>query len=125
MNVMNSIHGILSRIWLTILAVCVLTAATVVSAFGQTPPITAEQIDVIAAKSDRWLFIAALVLLLGFGALVVKWLLTQLDRQREASAAATDKLMTHLQADSLAAKMALEKNTAALDKMSELLKDKA
>lgn len=117
---------IFNQIWVAILSLSasIVLAAVLfwpVAAHAQTVPVTPEQIDELANKSDRWLFIAALILLLGFGAVVVKWLLAQLDKQREANQLATDKLITHLQTESSSARASLDRNTIALERNSNLL----
>lgn len=118
--------NIFTQIYIAILSLSasIVLAAVIfwpTSLHAQTIPVTPQQIDELANKSDRWLFIAALILLLGFGAVVVKWLLAQLDKQREANQLATDKLITHLQNESSAARASLDKNTIALERNSNLL----
>lgn len=117
---------IFNQIWIAIVSLSVSIVLAAINfwpmdAHAQTIPVTSQQIDELANKSDRWLFIAALVLLLGFGAIVVKWLLAQLDKQRDANQIATDKLILHLQSDAAASRSSLDKNTLALERNSNLL----
>jgi hypothetical protein len=93
---------IFNQIWLTTVSLftSIFVAAWLLiptHAYAQSAVPTLEQIDSLSSKSDRWLFLATLVALLLFGAFVVKTLLSQLDKQREAAALATDKLVAHLQ----------------------------
>lgn len=112
---------ILSLVWATVLCTSLVVVATT---YGQTViPVTAEQIDQIATKSDRWLFLATSIVLLGFGALVIKWLLSQLDRQRDANALITKDLVDHLKASAVEFKTALLSNTEALHDSNETNKE--
>jgi hypothetical protein len=74
-----------------------------------------DVVDKAASANDRWLFIAALVLLLGFAAVVIKWLVTSLETKDVAHAAerkelsekvlaANDKFNSELKAERTAAR---------------------
>lgn len=49
--------------------------------------VAAKQIvDQAASASDRWLFLASLILIIGGGVFIIKWLVRQLESQRAAHA---------------------------------------
>lgn len=118
----------LAKIWFLLMGTFSLI---VVSAYAQASlPVSIEQIDQLAGKSDRWLFLALLIVLLIFVGLVIKWLMTQLDNQRAAGIASTKELIDHLKTNAVEFKTALQANTDALSisnvtnqEISQLLKD--
>lgn len=85
-----------------------------INAQAQTLTVSPEQIDQLATKSDRWLFIAALVLLLGFGGMVMKWLIAQLDKQREANVKAQEQQILYLTGVNMQMNSSMQSNTAML-----------
>lgn len=80
---------------------CTLTAYAQQTITTTTSAPTVQEVikytDTLATKSDRWLFLAALLCLLATGALIIFWLTKQLDKQRDANQSITDRYMNHLE----------------------------
>lgn len=82
--------------------------------------ITAAQVDYLAGKSDRWLFLGALVLLLSFGATTIYWCLAQLDKQRAANNELQKQFIDYLKDNSSDHAANLRLNTEALKANNEI-----
>ena len=48
-------------------------------------------VDHAAGANDRWLFIATLLILLGFAGMVIRWLVRRLEQQTQAHAVTLEK----------------------------------
>ena len=81
--------------------------------------------DYAAQQSDRWLFIAALVVLLGFGFFVWRWIVADRDKLGKRLTEITDK---HIESTAQLATVvanntnALTNNTTALQEVKEVMR---
>lgn len=91
------------------------------TAYAQsTIPVTPQQIDALATKSDRWMFFATLVVLLAFGLAVIRWLLNNNEEQRKAHSEDRKELVEFLKSANIKSELALEKCTAAIEESNEI-----
>jgi hypothetical protein len=119
------------RVIILVLAFCALTSVQqILAQVPVTPGQVKEAIDVAAAQSDRWLFLAAIVVLLLFCASVIHWCMNQLDKQRLLNTELQGELTKYLResnADLVAAiklnSKIMEENSGTNLRVAEALKE--
>lgn len=89
-------------------------------------------VDVASRQSDRWLFLAALIVLMVFTYFVIRWLVSELGRSRESYQIELDKhriemtrMLNEQSALSVNLKVSLDRNTDALRVNNALLERRA
>lgn len=88
-----------------------------------TPEAAAQTVNYVAQQSDRWLFIA--LLLVGFFAIafMTRWFMFQLDKANAATRMANEQLSEHLKSTTLEVMKVITEVRVSMQRMNELVDD--